>query len=100
MSFDAGTANRLPISVVILTWNEEEMVGDAIASAIAEYAEVVVLDSFSTDRTAELAEAAGARVVYNAFKGYASQRNFALHNMAKAMEWVYSWTPTSESRWS
>jgi len=89
MSSDTGVLYRLPISVVILTWNEEETVQGAIASAIADYAEVVVLDSFSTDRTVELSEAAGARVVCNPFQGYASQRNFALHAMEKSTEWVF-----------
>lgn len=88
MGSEAGVTRRLPICVVILTWNEEETVQGAIASAIADYAEVVVLDSFSADRTVELAEAAGARVVRNKFEGYASQRNFALHRMEKSTEWI------------
>lgn len=89
MGSDATAAQQLPICVVILTWNEEETVAGAVASAISDYAEVVVLDSFSTDHTVELAEAAGARVVRNAFGGYASQRNYALHDMKKSMDWVF-----------
>lgn len=81
--------SKLAMTVVILTKNEEETVREAIASTIEDYAEVVVLDSFSADRTVDMANAAGARVVQNAFKGYASQRNFALHNMEKATDWVF-----------
>lgn len=88
MRYDSRGTNQLPISVVILTWNEEDTVTGAITSAIVNYAEVIVLDSFSNDRTVELAEAAGARVVCKAFEGYASQRNFALHVMEKTMDWV------------
>ena len=88
MLCDVVNPHRLPITVVVLTWNEEETIPGAITSAITDYAEVVVLDSYSTDRTVELAEAAGARVVQNTFVGYASQRNFALHRMEKTAEWV------------
>jgi glycosyltransferase involved in cell wall biosynthesis len=86
-SLDFGV--RLPITVVILTKNEEETVEGAISSAREDYAEVVVLDSYSSDRTEELAEASGARVVKKAFEGYASQRNFALHEMKKTTDWVF-----------
>lgn len=80
---------RLPITVVILTKNEEETIEGAIASAIADYTTVVVLDSYSTDRTEERALLAGAQVVKNVFQGYASQRNFALHEMPKTTDWVF-----------
>ncbi|MXU65015.1 glycosyltransferase family 2 protein [Oceanomicrobium pacificus] len=80
---------RLPITVVILTKNEEKTVCDAIASVLDDFAEVVVLDSFSTDRTEECARSAGANVVKNEFKGYASQRNFALREMPRATDWVF-----------
>ncbi len=90
MGFDAQErAANLPITAVILTKNEEETVEGAIASAQTDCAEVVVLDSFSTDRTVERSQACGARVVQNVFEGYASQRNFALHEMKKATDWVF-----------
>ena len=92
MGFEArdssGQPTRLPITVVILTKDEEAVVEGAIASARDDYAAVVVLDSHSADQTRERAEAAGARVVVNTFEGYASQRNFALHRMPKTTDWV------------
>lgn len=81
-------AEKLPITVVILAKNEEEVVARAIASARAEYSEVVVLDSYSDDATVEVARRAGANVVQHPFAGYASQRNFALKQMPKASDWV------------
>ena len=90
MKFDSQNLHkRLPISVVILTKNEEKTIGGAILSAQSDYTEVVVLDSFSNDRTVEYAKSFGARVVKKAFQGYANQRNFALHEMNKATEWVF-----------
>ena len=83
------TIDKLPITVVILTKNEEQEVPHAIASARDDYAEVAVLDSYSSDRTVEVAQQAGASVYQNEFKGYASQRNFALKMMPKLHDWVF-----------
>lgn len=62
------------ISVLILTKNEEQDLPGCLAS-VAWSDDVHVLDSFSTDRTVALAEAAGAIVTQRVFDGYASQRN-------------------------
>ena len=80
---------KLPITVVILTKNEEKTIQGAIASAISDYEEVIVVDSYSTDATEDVAIAAGARVVKNEFRGYASQRNFALKELKKQFNWVF-----------
>ncbi|MGE0614816.1 MAG: glycosyltransferase family 2 protein [Bacteriovoracia bacterium] len=67
---------RHPISVTIITLNEEKDLPRALASA-AWADEIVVIDSGSTDRTVELAKAAGARVIHNPWPGYGKQKNFA-----------------------
>lgn len=82
-------SSTLPITVVILTKNEEEVLAGAIDSVISDYAEVVVLDSYSDDRTIDIAERLGARVVQNSFVGYASQRNFALNEMQRVTDWIF-----------
>jgi glycosyltransferase involved in cell wall biosynthesis len=65
------------VSAVIIAKDEEERLPDALAS-VAFCDEVLVVDAGSTDRTRELAEAAGARVVVNEpWPGYVAQRNFA-----------------------
>ena len=81
---------KLPITVVILTLNEEITVARAIASVETDFSEVIVLDSFSSDKTVEIAEKCGASVVQHEFLGYASQRNFALHEMTKVNKGVLS----------
>lgn len=75
------------ISVVILTRNEEQDLPDCLRSA-AWCDDVHVLDSFSTDQTAALAAAAGARVTQRAFDGYASQRNAGLNLPSLRHPWV------------
>lgn len=67
----------VPISAVIIAKDEEERLPDALRS-VAFCDEVLVVDGGSTDRTCELARAAGARVVVNApWPGYVAQRNHA-----------------------
>ncbi|CAG0936781.1 (heptosyl)LPS beta-1,4-glucosyltransferase [Thermoflexales bacterium] len=66
----------IPISALVLTKNEEANLPDCLAS-LRWAAEVVVVDSFSTDRTVEIAQQHGARVVQHHFQDYAAQHNFA-----------------------
>jgi len=63
-------------SVLILTLNEERKL-PACLSSVAGCDDVVVLDSGSTDRTAEVARAAGARLFCHPFENFAQQRNHA-----------------------
>ncbi|MES0871063.1 glycosyltransferase family 2 protein [Pseudovibrio sp. SCP19] len=89
MTSSCASQEKLPISVVILTKNEEDTVEGAIASAKADFEEVIVLDSYSTDQTSERVKSAGAVFVQNTFEGYASQRNFALKTMRHRCKWVF-----------
>lgn len=75
-------------SVVILTLNEEHNLPGCLAS-VASCDDVVVLDSGSTDRTAEIARAAGARIVVNRFENFAQQRNFAQTAVSFRHPWVF-----------
>lgn len=70
---------------MILTRDEERNIADCIASARGAD-EVVVVDSESTDRTRELAQSAGARVVVHPMVNFAEQRNYA--NTVATCEWV------------
>lgn len=78
---------KMNVSVLILTHNEESNIGACIES-VRWSNDVVVLDSLSTDRTTEIAEAAGARVFHKQFCGYASQRNFGLQGIDYKNTWV------------
>lgn len=75
-------------SVLILTLNEERNLPRCLASAAASN-DVVVLDSGSTDRTVELAEAAGARAFTNPFENFAQQRNHAHRTIRFRNPWVF-----------
>jgi len=78
----------LSISILILTFNEEENL-PACLEAIAWCDDIVVLDSFSTDGTVEIAKKFGVRVYQRQFDNFAGQRNFALTNFDFRHEWVF-----------
>lgn len=75
------------ISAYILTFNEADKI-EAAVSSLLWADEIVVVDSFSTDRTAEIATALGARVVQVAFEGFGDLRNKAL--AACTHPWIFS----------
>lgn len=76
---------RLPISVTVITLNEVHSLETCLRS-VSWAAEWIVVDSGSTDGTAELAQRLGAKVVYQEWLGYGAQKNVA-HQMA-GQEWV------------
>lgn len=66
------------ISAVILTFNEEEFIEQCIRSVSEVSDEIVVVDSFSSDRTKEICLSLGVRFIEHSFEGYRDQKNFAL----------------------
>lgn len=77
-----------PVSVVILTLNEEINIEDCIASC-AWCDDVHVLDSGSTDRTQEIAERLGAKVHVHPFESFGAQRNWAIDNIPIKHDWIF-----------
>ena len=76
------------ISVIILTLNEERHIVRAILNARKVAKEIFVVDSFSTDRTIELAQSHGARVFQHEFVTHAQQLQWALDTLDITTEWV------------
>ena len=68
----------MKISAVIISFNEEANIGRCIDSLLPVADEIVVVDSFSTDRTKEVCLTRGVRFTQNQFKGHIQQKNFAL----------------------
>ncbi|MDR9487376.1 glycosyltransferase family 2 protein [Salibacter sp.] len=67
-----------PISAVIITFNEEQNIGRCLDSLKPVADDIVVVDSFSTDRTKEICEEKGARFVTHKFDGHIEQKNWAI----------------------
>ncbi|MBI3278225.1 MAG: glycosyltransferase family 2 protein [Acidobacteria bacterium] len=77
----------MKISATIITFNEERNIARAMES-LRCCDEIVVVDSRSTDRTAEIAERLGARVIESPWVGYARQKNLAAGHAAH--DWIFS----------
>lgn len=76
------------ISILILTLNEQENL-PACLESVKWCDDIVVLDSFSTDKTLSIAKAAGARIVQRKFDNWAAHQNWALENISFKHPWIY-----------
>jgi glycosyltransferase involved in cell wall biosynthesis len=76
------------VSVLILTLDEEANLPGCLES-VGWSDDIVVFDSFSTDRTVEIAEAAGARVVQRRFDNWSAHQNWAVENIEFKHPWVF-----------
>jgi len=76
------------VSVIILTYNEEVNIAHALASVCDWARQVIVLDSFSTDRTEEIVRGHRTEFFQHKFENYADQRNYSLTNLPVQGEWI------------
>lgn len=81
------TIHPVPLSVLIPTLNEELNLPECLDS-LSWADEVIVLDSESTDRTADIAHSFGATVVTHPFENYSKQKNWALDTLPFRHAWV------------
>jgi glycosyltransferase involved in cell wall biosynthesis len=80
--------NRMDISAVIITYNEERRLEDALKSLAGVVSEIVVVDCHSTDETVKIARRFTDRVFERAWTNFADQKNFA--NGEAAGPWILS----------
>ena len=79
----------LDLSVIILTYNEEIHIRRCIENIKSIAKDVFVVDSFSTDRTLDIAKSLGAKVYQNKWENnYAKQFNWALGNLPIQTKWI------------
>lgn len=67
----------LPLSIFVIAHNEADRIGRTLAAVRHLTDDLVVVDSGSTDETVAVAEAHGARVIFNPWPGYGPQKRFA-----------------------
>lgn len=77
------------ITAIILTLNEEKNITECIRSIQPVVKRIVVVDSFSTDRTVELAKELGAEVLQNKWVNYSTQFIYAIENANIQTKWVF-----------
>lgn len=85
---DDPPPGSVPVSVVVLTLNEEPNIRRCLAS-VGWADQVVVVDAGSADGTVKLALQAGAEVVEQPWLGFSAQREFALRLASLRHDWVY-----------
>jgi len=77
----------MPLSVAIITHNEEANIARTLAS-VAWAQQIIVVDSHTTDRTAEIARSFGATVLQRDWPGFSAQKNFAITQCSA--DWILS----------
>ena len=83
MSILKGT---LPLSLAVISFNEERRIAKCFRSVEGLVREIIVVDSGSTDATAAVSEAAGARVIHQSWLGHCAQKQTALDHCTQP--WV------------
>ncbi|MGA2296040.1 MAG: glycosyltransferase family 2 protein [FCB group bacterium] len=77
---------RLPLSVAIITHNEEDNIGRTLESIAGLASQIIIIDSNSLDRTIEIAKGFNAEVFIEDWKGFVEQKNSALNKCNQ--EWI------------
>ena len=77
----------MTISIYIIAFNEVDKISDCVKTALWAD-EIIVVDSFSTDGTAEIARSLGAKVINIPFNGFGNLRNQAISHCKS--DWIFS----------
>lgn len=88
MSFQRPAGEICDITCIILTYNEGLHIARAIRNALSFCREVVVVDSFSTDNTVDVARSEGAKLLQNRWVNYSRQFNWGLEHANITTGWV------------
>lgn len=76
------------LTTIILTFDEEKNIANAINSVKNLSKRIVVVDSYSTDKTVEIAESLGAEVIQHPFENQAKQFIYAINNLTINTQWI------------
>ncbi len=93
---------KLPVSVIMLTLNEEHHLPGAIENVRDWVEDIFIVDSLSTDRTVDIALEHGVTVIQRPFTNFGDQWNFALENLPIRTPWTIKLDPDeriSEDLW-
>ena len=75
------------IAIIILTFNSEKIIKRTIKAAKKISKEIIILDSFSTDKTIEVVKNLKCKVYKRKFLNYSDQRNYAIKMCNKSYQW-------------
>lgn len=76
------------LTTIILTFNEEKNITNAINSVKSLSKRIIVVDSYSTDKTVEIAKSLGVEVIQHPFENQAKQFIYAINNLTINTQWI------------
>jgi len=79
---------KLPLSVALISYNEEANLRRTLEAVVDIAEEIVLLDSFSTDKTCEIAEEYSAKIFQDHWKGHIDQKNEVFSKCSS--DWILS----------
>ena len=89
MSKITSTNTNHKLTAIILTFNEEENIGRCLES-IQSRCHVIIVDSFSSDKTLDIASKFGVEVIQHAYENHCAQWNWVLDNVEIHTEWIFA----------
>lgn len=81
--------SKLPLSVVVLTKNEEQNIKDCLLSINGWVEEILIVDSGSTDDTLNIAADFTDKIYHHPFENYSLQRNWSQENLPIRNDWIF-----------
>lgn len=84
-----GGSKKAPLSVLLLTFNDEAHVERALRSVAGWAAEIIVVDSFSTDKTLEICRRYTDKIHQHPFENHGKQVNWALDHVLFQHDWIF-----------
>jgi glycosyltransferase involved in cell wall biosynthesis len=81
--------SKAPVSVIVLTFNEEVNIRACLESVKDLTAEIFIVDSFSTDRTLDIAREYTDKIYQNAWVHGAAQRQWAIKSLPVKYRWIF-----------
>lgn len=89
----AKQENSVPLAIIMITFNEAHNIQGVFDNIVDWAQEIFVLDSYSTDRTVEMAIASGARVYQRRFHGFGDQWDYAVTQLPIEAPWTMKLDP-------
>ena len=86
-------AGNAPIAVVLITLNEEHNLEGALDNLKGWAQEVFIVDSFSQDKTVDIALDHGVHIIQRKFRGFGDQWNYALNELPITAKWTMKLDP-------
>src|SRR5438093_12665393 len=77
-----------PISLIILTYNEEVNIGRTLESTKDWAGEILIIDSFSTDGTLDICRKYTDKIYQHRFENHGKQFNWALEHVSMRYDWI------------